>query len=130
MRIEAERVARVADKGFAVFEAKVGEFYRGYHDVVRPVWMPLAQAIGEAVRGETGPDMGEWAEGYVRTMAESRQREALDELRGLAGVSDLPGRAKEVTERWLRSGPAEMGDRESRVLIEAARGWVLRQTAA
>ena len=122
LRIEAERVARVADKGLSVFEAKISDFYRGYyHDAVRGVWMPLALAIGEAVRGESGSDMGEWAAVYVRTAADTRQREALDELRALAGVSDLPGRAKELTERWLKEGPATMADRESAALLESAR---------
>jgi HK97 family phage portal protein len=129
LRIEAERVGRVADKGLVVFEGKVAEFYRGYHEQVRAVWMPLAVTVGEVVRGAEGPDMGAWAEGYVRAVAETRTREALDELRALAGSSDLAGRARETTERWLKDGAARVADRESAALVESARRHLAGQAA-
>jgi hypothetical protein len=64
--------------------------------------------------------MGEWAEGYVRSAIEARQAEALDELRALAGSSDLAGRAKEVTEGW-KTAAAKVAERESTALVESAR---------
>lgn len=131
LRDEAAYVSRVSDKGFAVFESKVGEFYRtGFSAAARSAWMPLAVAVGEAVRGPDGPDMGDWAEGYVRVAIEARKAEALDELRALAGTSDLAGQVKEVTDGWLKIGASRMADRESAALVESARRHLAGERAA
>lgn len=135
VRREAADVARAAERiaseGVARFEARVVEAYRGHAEAVHQAWMPLAVAVGETIRGQEGPDLGEWAERYVRDVAALRERAAKEAIRDVlaSGTSDLAGKLKSMTDSWIREEPARMADRESRALVESLGRW-LREAAA
>lgn len=115
-------------EGLRGFEAWAMRFYtNGHKDMIRRAWMPLAVAVGEAVRGDQGPDMGEWAESYVATIAEARQRAALEQLRSVlaSGSSNVEGVLRTTLDTWHKEEPAvRMADHETRVAVKSAKKYL------
>jgi len=136
IRREAAEVTRAAEKlgaeGVLKFEARIVEAYRSQEDHVRQAWMPLAVAVGEAVRGENGPDLSEWALQYVRNVAAARARAAEEQIRAiLAGSpSDPRGQLQAMVDGWTREEPRAMAAREARAMVESVRRWLGEAFAA
>lgn len=123
--LEADRTLRA--KGVAAFQARMVDFYARHEAMVTHAFAPIASAVGEALRGPTGPDLGEWAEGYARSVATARQKAALDELVPVLAGSGAEERLKEMVQRWAKDEPARMAQREAGAMVESLKRYLARQ---
>lgn len=123
--LEAERALKA--KGVAGFQARIADFYARHETTVVRAFAPIASAVGEALRGPTGPDLGEWAENYARSVAVARQKAALDELVPVLAASGSAERLKEMVQRWAKDEPAKMAAREAGAMVESLKRYLARQ---
>ncbi len=137
LRKEAAAIDRALDRvlrpeGMRAFEGWLLEFYRQQADTIRQTFVPLAVATGEAARGETGPDLSDWAQAHVRGLAAARQKTAQEEIRAIvaSAPSDLVGALKGMTTRWLKDEPERLAAHELRTAAEGARKYVAERMAA
>lgn len=123
IRKEAAAVRKAVERSsdLARLDAWATKFYREQQATVRQSFGPIALAVGEAVRGEEGPDLGEWADEYVAALAGARSRAALGELREVvtSGSSDLAGAVGKLAEKWIQEEPARLAEREAEKAIES-----------
>lgn len=136
IRKEAAAIDKALDRvlkvdGMRSFEVWLGEFYRQQADTVRQAFVPLAVAAGEMARGESGPDLGDWAQAHVRGLAAARQKAAQEEIRGIvaSGPSDLVGALKGMTARWLKDEPERIAGHELQAATDGARKFVAERAA-
>jgi HK97 family phage portal protein len=137
IRKEAAAVGKAVDRvlkpaGLRAFEAWTTDFYKEQQHTVREAWMPLAVAVAEAVRGEQGPDISDWAMGYTQRVADARSRAAIEELRTViaSGSSDMPGALRGVTERWAKEAAERMAGESAAALVEGVRKHLAATVAA
>ena len=137
IRKEAAAIDKALDRilkveGMRAFEGWLLEFYRQQGETVRQAFVPLAVATGEMVRGETGPDLGDWALAHVRGLALAREKAAQEEIRGIvaSGPSDLVGTLKGMVSRWQKEEPEKVAVRELAGTVAAARKFITERTAA
>lgn len=137
IRKEAAAIDKAIDRtlrteGMRAFEAWLGEFYRQQSETVRQSFLPLALCVGEAVRGEAGPDLGDWALAHVRGLAAAREKAAQEEIRRIvaAGPSDLVGTLKAMTARWAKEEPERLAARELDATREAVAKFIVERAAA
>lgn len=137
VRKEAAALAKAAErllpaKGVRAFEEWVGEFYGEQEATIRQAFLPLAVAVGEALRGPTGPDLGDWAQTYVRSVAGARLKAAREELHAVvaSGSSDLVGAVRALAERWVRDEPDRLAEREGRALVASLTRYLQEQAVA
>jgi HK97 family phage portal protein len=137
VRKEAAAIDKALDRvlkadGMRAFEAWLAEFYRLQADTVRQAFVPLFVATGEAVRGETGPDLGDWGQAQARGLAAARQKAAQEEIRAIvaSAPSDLVGALHGMTARWLKEEPERIAVRELDAAVEGARKQVAERMAA
>jgi HK97 family phage portal protein len=134
LRKEAAAVGKAVErefrgKGMKAFEGWMVDFYREQAATVQQAFVPIAVSVGEALRGVTGPDLGEWAEEYSRSVAASRLRVTSDEVRAIAssGSSDMAGALRRMAEGWAKGdATAEMADRELRAMVESLKRYLAK----
>ena len=136
LRKESVAVAKAVEReltngGMRAFEVWLTKFYGSHEETVRQAFVPLAVTVGQALRGDEGPDMGDWAEAYARGIVPDRVAAVTAEIRALSATPvDLGAKLKTMAERWLKDEPGKMADREMVAVVESARRYLAREPAA
>jgi HK97 family phage portal protein len=136
LRKESVAVGKAAERllpgDLRGFEAWATTFYGQQAETMRQAFAPLAVAVGEAVRGETGPDMSDWALEHAAARAAARGRAAVDEIRAVVAqnTTDVGGAVRALADGWgIGSAAERMAERELRAAIEGAERQVRRLAA-
>lgn len=121
---EAQAVRKAAERmvpkeGLAGLDRFVNEFYAAYPETVRQSFVPIAIAIGEALRGATGPDLSDWAYQYASRLAGQRAAAAREQLRAIVGSSNLIGAVVTITDQWTREEPTRLASHQADALVSS-----------
>jgi HK97 family phage portal protein len=136
LRKEAAAVAKAVErefrtKGMRAFEGWLLQFYRDQEVTIRRAFVPLAGSVGEAVRGEEGPDLGAWADEYALAVAGARRKAATESVRAVvsSGSSDMAGALVAMANSWASDEEIErLAKREAAEMVESLRRYLARET--
>jgi HK97 family phage portal protein len=135
---ESAAVGKAIDRelragGVKALEAWMDKFYREHEATVKQAFVPLAVSVGEALRGETGPDLGDWAISYARTVAVSRREAAVAAILDIArsGAADVGAALRPVVDAWAKPEAAErMAKAEASEMVVSLKRCLARERAA
>lgn len=119
-------------KGMRAFEGWVLDFYREHAATIRQAFVPIAVAVGEAIRGETGPDLSTWAEEYAQTAVATRAKAAGDAIRSVVtskAPADLASGLLAMLDGWKAEGSKRMAEAEAEAMVKSVRRYLLTQAA-
>lgn len=119
-------------KGMRAFEGWTLDFYREHGRTIRQAFLPIAVAVGEAIRGETGPDLSDWAEEYAQTAVATRAKAAGDAIRAVVqscAAPDLAPGLLAMLDRWKASEAQRMAKSESEAMVASVRRYLMSKAA-
>lgn len=124
---ESAAITRALEREFRAegvkgLEAWMTKFYAAQEVTVQRAFAPLAVSIGEALRGETGPDLGDWAAEYASTVAGARRKAVTDEVVTIAKSSpaDLAGALRGMAERLAAPEAIERMAKDEASAVESS----------
>jgi HK97 family phage portal protein len=131
---EATALAKAVEKvlrpnGMRAFEGWVTEFYRDHGATIKQAFVPIAVAVGEAIRGTSGPDLGEWAEDYAQNATAARAKAAGEAIRSVVGSCSAPDLANgllAMLDRWKGTEAERMATAEAEAMVVSARKYLAR----
>jgi HK97 family phage portal protein len=131
---EATALAKAVEKvlrpnGMRAFEGWVTEFYRDHGATIKQAFVPIAVAVGEAIRGASGPDLGEWAEDYAQNATAARAKAAGEAIRSVVGscaAPDLASGLLAMLDRWKGMEAERMATAEAEAMVVSVRKYLAR----